>query len=110
MTSTCGTTGGRRRRTTLVRGRSCTTASSGRIRTRAGAKMGWFIHAFVYLCVNAGLALLALSHGRDWYAYPLLGWGLGLALHGAAVWLMGPGAHWRERLVERERALLARRN
>jgi len=79
-------------------------------RRRAGAKMGWFIHAFVYLCVNAGLALLALSHGRDWYAYPLLGWGLGLALHGAAVWLMGPGAHWRERLVERERALLARRN
>lgn len=78
-------------------------------RRRAGAKMGWFIHAFVYLCVNAGLALLALSHGRDWYAYPLLGWGLGLALHGAAVWLMGPGAHWRERLVERERALLARK-
>ncbi len=78
-------------------------------RRRAGAKMGWFIHAFVYLCVNAGLALLALSHGRDWYAYPLLGWGLGLALHGAAVWLMGPGAHWRERMVERERALLARK-
>lgn len=71
-------------------------------RKRAGAKMGWFIHAFVYVCVNAGLALLALNHGRDWYAYPLLGWGLGLALHGAAVWLMGPGAGLHERMVDAE--------
>ena len=76
---------------------------------RAGAKMGWYMHAAVYLLVNLGLAALALSSGRDWHAYPLLGWGLGLAIHGAAVWLIGPGAALRERLVERERAALARR-
>ena len=78
-------------------------------RRRAGAKMGWFIHAAVYAIVNLGLAALSLSAGRDWHAYPLLGWGLGLAIHGAAVWLIGPGAALRERLVERERAALARR-
>lgn len=78
-------------------------------RKRAGAKMGWFIHALVYACVNAGLVGVALAHGRDWHGYPLLGWGLGLALHGAAVWLMGPGTGWRERMVERERAVLERR-
>lgn len=78
-------------------------------RRRAGAKLGWFIHAAVYACVNAGLAVLALSAGRDGHAYPLLGWGLGLTLHGAAVWLAGPGATLRERLVERERAALRRR-
>ena len=78
-------------------------------RRRAGAKMGWYMHAAVYLLVNLGLAALALSSGRDWHAYPLLGWGLGLAIHGAAVWLIGPGAALRERLVERERAALARR-
>lgn len=79
-------------------------------RKRAGAKMGWFAHAFVYVGVNAALAFAALTHGRDWYAYPLLGWGLGLALHGAAVWWMGPGASWRERMVEREREALERRH
>lgn len=43
------------------------------------------MHAAVYLLVNLGLAALALSSGRDWHAYPtLLGWGLGLAIHGAA--------------------------
>ena len=54
---------------------------------RAGAKMGWYMHAAVYLLVNLGLAALALSSGRDWHAYPLLGWGLGLAIHGACYWL-----------------------
>ena len=78
-------------------------------RQRAGAKMGWFIHATVYLLVNLGLAALAWSGGQDWHLYPLAGWGLGLAIHGAAVWLIGPGAGLRERLIERERAALARR-
>ena len=78
-------------------------------RRRAGAKMGWYLHALVYLCVNAGLALIAWQTGRTWAVYPLAGWGLGLAIHGLAVWLIGPGAALRERLVERERAALARR-
>ena len=77
-------------------------------RRRAGAKMGWFIHALVYVCVNAGLAVLAWQGGRSWNVYPLAGWGLGLAIHGLAVWLLAPGADWRERLVERERAALTR--
>ena len=77
-------------------------------RRRAGAKLGWYIHAAVYLLVNLGLAALAWSGGRAWHLYPLAGWELGLATHGAAVWLVGPGAEWRERLIERERAALAR--
>ncbi|MFT3777186.1 MAG: 2TM domain-containing protein [Ottowia sp.] len=71
-------------------------------RRRAGAKMGWHLHALVYLCVNAGLALIAWQTGRAWAIYPLAGWGLGLALHGVAVWLLGPAASLRERLVETE--------
>ena len=51
---------------------------------------------------------LALMLGRTWTPYPALGWGLGLLLHGAVVWLALPGAHWREALVARERAALAR--
>lgn len=75
-------------------------------RRRAGAKLGWYLHATAYVVVNLGLAALSLLGERQWFAYPLLGWGLGLAIHGAAVWLLAPGAPWRDRLVERERAAL----
>ncbi len=77
-------------------------------RRRVRAKLGWFQHAAVYLAVNALLIGLSWRNGQDWALYPLLGWGLGLALHGARVWLAAPGAAWRERLVARERAALAR--
>ena len=77
---------------------------------RAGAKLGWFIHAAVYVLVN--LIILAISeHGfgnRPWSAFPLLGWGLGLALHGLAVFVLGPGSGLRDKLVDRERQRLQR--
>jgi hypothetical protein len=80
-------------------------------RRRAGAKMGWYIHATLYLLVN--LALLAMSsYGfgqRHWSPYPVIGWGVGLALHGISVFALGKGSSLRERMVERERERLQRR-
>ena len=78
-------------------------------RRRASAKMGWFIHAAVYAIVNLGLAALSLSAGRDWHAYPLLGWGLGLAIHGLVVWINTGGAGLHERLLQAEQAKLRNR-
>lgn len=75
-------------------------------RRRAGAKMGWFIHAFVYVLVNIGLVMLAASRGSNWAMYPLMGWGLGLLIHGAVVWLIAPGGGLYDRLLERERRSL----
>ena len=77
-----------------------------RARRRAGAKMGWFIHAFVYVVVNVGLVALAASRGHNWAVYPLMGWGLGLLIHGAVVWLIAPGGGLYDRLLERERRAL----
>ena len=76
-------------------------------RRRAGAKMGWFVHALLYACVNAGLALIAWHTGRTWHLYPLVGWGLGLAIHGLAVWL-GSGMDLHQRLLQTERDKLQR--
>lgn len=76
-------------------------------RKRANAKLGWFMHASIYLIVNAFLVALSLWHGRAWAAFPLLGWGLGLAIHGVAVWFAVAGSALREGLVQRERARLA---
>jgi 2TM domain len=75
-------------------------------RKRAGAKLGWFIHASVYAIVNCFLMLVALYHGKAWALFPLLGWGLGLAIHGAAVWFASGGSALHERLLARERARL----
>ena len=71
-------------------------------RRRAGMKLGWYLHAGVYLCVNLGLMALALSQGRHWAIYPALGWGLGLMMHGLVVWLASPSSPVWQRMVQRE--------
>ena len=75
-------------------------------RRRAGAKMGWYIHAFVYVLVNLGLVTLSAANGRTWAMYPLMGWGLGLVIHGAVIWFLAPGGSFYDRLVARERRAL----
>ncbi len=74
-------------------------------RKRTGAKLGWYAHASVFVLVN--LFVFSLSEyafgTRAWSIKPLLGWGLGLCLHGIAVWFLGAGGNLRERLVQRER-------
>jgi hypothetical protein len=77
-------------------------------RRRAGAKLGWYIHATVYVVVNTALVLMAIAHGRNWAVFPLVGWGVGLALHGISVFLIGKGSGLRERMVQREREKLQR--
>ena len=76
-------------------------------RKRAGAKLGWYIHAGVYLLVNLLLVSLSLNSGRHWALYPLLGWSLGLLIHGLVVFLRTDGAGLHAWLLQRERERLA---
>jgi len=76
-------------------------------RRRAAARLGWYIHASVYLAVNSFLVLLATASGRSWAIFPLLGWGLGLAIHGLVVFLRLGGGGIHQRLVDQERRRLA---
>lgn len=75
-------------------------------RRRAGAKLGLYIHATVYVLVNLLLLALSLSSGKHWAMFPLLGWGIGLAAHAAVVFVAT--GHGFESLVQRERAALQR--
>ena len=75
-------------------------------RRRAGMKLGWYIHAGVYLAVNLLLAVLSSLGVRSWAIFPALGWGLGLAIHGIVVFLVAGGGVY-ESLIERERRQLA---
>lgn len=75
---------------------------------RAARKMGWYIHALIFLVVNTGLALLSSFTGRHWAIFPAFGWGLGLLIHGLVVFVAPPGSGFRERLVQHERDRLER--
>jgi hypothetical protein len=77
-------------------------------RRRAGAKLGFYIHASVYVLVN--LALYAINDrftpSVAWSVWPLAGWGIGLAFHALGVFVSGTGSDLRERMVRAERRRL----
>lgn len=76
-----------------------------RARRNAAAKMGVYRHALIYVLVNLGLFLLAWQQGRNWHIYPALGWGLGLTIHAASVFLLR-ASDLQHRMVEQERERL----
>jgi len=71
-------------------------------RRRAGAKLGLYIHAGVYVAVNAFLAAVQLQTTPQihWNLWPLAGWGLGLAIHATVVLLAVSGL--REKMAAEE--------
>ena len=68
------------------------------------------MHAAAFTVVN--LVVFSMSRygfgNRPWSVFPLLGWGLGLALHGISVFVLGTGSGLRERMVQKERERLLR--
>ena len=79
-------------------------------RKRVGMKLGFFIHALVFVLVNAGLyAINASLGGGRWAVFPLLGWGLGLAIHGVVVAAALSGGGVRRRMLDAEVARLRAR-
>jgi hypothetical protein len=76
---------------------------------RADMKLGFRSHVFAYAIVNAGLLAINVltSPGHWWFYWPMIGWGLGLAAHAAAVY--ADGENIRERMIQEEYEKLRRR-
>lgn len=50
---------------------------------RLALKKAFFIHLVVYISVMLLLVVINLSFSSTlWFVYPLLGWGIGIAIHG----------------------------
>lgn len=79
-------------------------------RRRAAAKMGWYIHASVFVLVNLLLLLKSAASGHHWALFPAFGWGLGLLVHGFVVFFGSSGFGLRQSLLERERQRLQGEN
>jgi hypothetical protein len=82
-----------------------------RARRRVGMKIGFYIHALVFVLVNGGLFVLnSLSGGTRWFVFPLWGWGLGLAIHGIVTLIALQGDGLRDRMVRDEIERLRKRD
>ena len=72
-------------------------------RRRVGMKMGFYIHALVFVLVNLGLFALNLAlGGTRWAHFPAYGWAVGLAIHGIVVYARVQGYGLREAMLQRE--------
>jgi 2TM domain-containing protein len=72
-------------------------------RRHARQVRGFYVHALVFVLVNAGLVAinLLLTPGRIWFGWGLAGWAVGLAAHGLSVFAFGGwlGRDWEERKI-----------
>ena len=72
---------------------------------RAEMLQGYYTHLLVYVVVNTGLFLINLftkgDDGSWWFYWPLLGWGIAVAIHGAVTFgVEGPlGKQWEDRKI-----------
>ena len=66
----------------------------------------FLVHASVYLATNLSLfAIWALAGGGyPWFVFPIVGWGIGLAAHGAVAFLLESP---QDLVLEREQRRLA---
>jgi hypothetical protein len=79
---------------------------------RVRAVRGFYVHLMVYVAVNLGLVTidwLTAPSGLTWSYYPLVGGGVGLAVHALVVFVADGffGPDWEERkareMIDRER-------
>lgn len=65
---------------------------------------GFYGHLASYLLVNTFLFILNIMTSPDhlWFYWPLLGWGIGLAIHGMKVFDYLPffGKNWEEKKIK----------
>jgi 2TM domain len=78
-----------------------------RAQRRVNMKLGWGIHALVFVLVNTGLWLVAQGGNfgmeqRQPHFLPLWGWALGLSIHGVVTLAKLYGEGLSDRMVQGE--------
>lgn len=65
---------------------------------------GFYGNLIAYIIVNLGLLILNLitTPNHIWFFWPMLGWGIGVAIHAAKVFEVIPffGKNWEERKIQ----------
>lgn len=78
-------------------------------RDRVQEIKGFYAHAVMYLLANVGLVVLNLATLKKndsviWFIWPLIGWGIALAVHAISVFGIGRflGKDWEQRHIQQE--------
>ena len=68
---------------------------------RVEALRGFYIHLTVYVIVNLGLFIINMMMSPEtlWFIWPLMGWGIAVALHALRVFVERPGSSWEEKKI-----------
>ena len=71
---------------------------------RVEAKMGFYAHLAIYTAVILFLVIINLvtSPGQLWFHWPLMGWGIAVALHAVAVFVFPGRFAVTEDMIEKE--------
>ncbi len=69
---------------------------------RVRKKLGFYIHALVFVLVNLGLFIASELTGRHRGPVFIWGWALGLAIHGLFTFVSLQGEGVRERMIREE--------
>lgn len=80
-----------------------------KVKKRVESIKGFYIHALVYVLVNAGLiCLYFLAKISDpatpfWPLFTMVGWGIGLAIHGVSVFILDKlfSEKWEEEQIKK---------
>jgi len=71
---------------------------------RVEAIKGFYTHLIVYIVVNLMLYSINMIASPDslWFFWPLMGWGIAVALHALSVFgpSLGFGADWEQRKIQ----------
>jgi two-component system LytT family sensor kinase len=75
-----------------------------RARQKVEERIGFLSHLVVFVIINAFLFFLDYRDNGsiDWAYWPLVGWGIGLVMHGLHTFVFGEGSQWKERMIKRE--------
>ena len=71
---------------------------------RVEAKVGFYTHLSVYVAVILFLAIInfVTSSNTIWFHWPMLGWGIAVALHAIAVFVFPSRFAVTEKMIEKE--------
>ena len=68
---------------------------------RVTALRDFYRHLGVYVIVNLGLFFINMTVSPEtlWFIWPLMGWGIAVALHALRVFVETPGSSWEEKKI-----------
>lgn len=74
-----------------------------RAKKRVENLKAFYIHLALYILVNLMLFFINISSDSSklWFLYPLVGWGIGIVIHGLTTFPFGIfGKEWEERKIK----------